>query len=63
MTTADEYRRLAEQCMGWVREAQTDAERTMFCLMARDWNEAAAKQNGGGVPVVRPNQTDSECSQ
>jgi hypothetical protein len=53
MTTSDEYRRLAEECMGWVRDAQTDAERNMFRLMARDWTEAAAKANAG-VSVLRP---------
>jgi hypothetical protein len=58
VTTANEYQRLAAECTEWARDAsQTDAERKMFLLMARDWTEAAAKANAG-IPVARPDDAD-----
>jgi hypothetical protein len=41
LTTANEYRRLAEECATWARDAENDAERHTFLLMARDWTGAA----------------------
>jgi hypothetical protein len=51
MATADEYLRFADECMSWARGAKTDGERKAFLDMAKAWTLAAAKVNGGVVPV------------
>ena len=35
MTTADEYRQYAVECLRWAKEAETDEERQSFLDMAR----------------------------
>ena len=42
MITAQEYRRMAEECFGWAREAQTDEVRLCYANLAQTWLEAAA---------------------
>jgi hypothetical protein len=51
MATVDEYLKFADECMAWAREAETDAKRKAFLDMAKAWTLAAAKVNGGVVPV------------
>jgi hypothetical protein len=51
MTTANDYQRFADECLAWAREAETDAKRKAFLDMAKAWMLAAAKVNGGIVPV------------
>jgi hypothetical protein len=43
MTTADEYRRYALECLRWAEEAETDDQRQSFLSMARDWTLAALR--------------------
>jgi hypothetical protein len=57
MTTADEYKHFADECMNWAREAKSDADRKAFLDMARAWTIAAAKANGGRVPITQPDDT------
>jgi hypothetical protein len=40
MITAQEYRRMAEECFGWAREAQTDEVRLCYANLAQTWLEA-----------------------
>ena len=41
MITPQEYRRMAEECFGWAREAQTDEVRLCYVNLAQTWLEAA----------------------
>jgi hypothetical protein len=41
MITSQEYRRMAEECFGWAREAQTDEVRLYYVNLAQTWLEAA----------------------
>jgi hypothetical protein len=43
MTTPDELRKFAEECMQAARNAKTEAERRAFLDMARAWTKAAAQ--------------------
>jgi hypothetical protein len=43
MTTADEYRQYAHECIQWAKEAETDDQRQSFLNMARDWTLAALR--------------------
>jgi hypothetical protein len=51
MTTADEYRRFAEDCLRWARAAKDEAERKAFLDMARTWTKAAAAKSTNGQVV------------
>ena len=42
MITPQEYRRMAEECFGWAREAQTDEVRLCYVHLAQTWLEAAS---------------------
>jgi hypothetical protein len=53
MTTPDEYRHFAEECLRWARDAETDEERKAFLDMARTWTKAAAQASGEAVPDIR----------
>jgi hypothetical protein len=46
MTTADEYRDYAKECLQWADEAETDDQRQSFLDMARDWTLAALRLEG-----------------
>ena len=43
MSSAEEYREFAEECLGWARTARSDRERRIFLQMAEVWLEAAAR--------------------
>ena len=43
MTTADEFREYAKECLHWAEEAETDDQRQSFLDMARDWTLAALR--------------------
>jgi hypothetical protein len=43
MSSAEEYREFAEECLGWARTARSDWERRNFPQMAEAWLEAAAR--------------------
>jgi hypothetical protein len=42
MITSQEYRRMAEECFGWAREAQTDEVRLCYVNLAKTWLQAAS---------------------
>jgi hypothetical protein len=42
MITPQEYRRMADECFGWAREAQTEEVRVCYVNLAQTWLEAAA---------------------
>jgi hypothetical protein len=46
MSAADEYRRMAEQCLRWAREAKTEEEQKAFLEMATNCSQRAAQEEG-----------------
>jgi hypothetical protein len=52
MTTAEEYRQYADECIAWAKQAKTDSERDILLQMAKTWMEAAliAKERGTSPP-------------
>ena len=54
MTTPDEFRQFADECLQAAREAKTDAERKAFLDMAKAWTKAAAQLTGGEVSIEPP---------
>ena len=54
MTTAEEYRQYANECLRFADEAKTDDQRQAFLDMARDWTLAAMRLEG----TLRPDQSD-----
>ncbi len=51
MTSPDEFRQYAEECMRWAREAQDDELREQLLNMANAWTLAAA-QLDGSAPIA-----------
>jgi hypothetical protein len=51
MTTSNEYRQYAEECLLWARETIDQTERQQFLDMASTWLQAAAL-NDGKLPTV-----------
>jgi hypothetical protein len=58
MTTGNEYRQFAAECMRAAREAKTDTERKVFIDMVRAWTQAA-EADGAVVPVDLARPDDS----
>jgi hypothetical protein len=50
VSTADEYRSYADECIGWAKSAKTDRERQIFIQMAETWLRAAVVAAGGELP-------------
>jgi hypothetical protein len=46
MTTAEDYRHIAEEFLRLAREAKTEDERQRFFDMALTWSQAAAREEG-----------------
>jgi hypothetical protein len=46
VVSAKEFRKLADECMGWARTARSDREREIFLQMAQTWLWAAARADG-----------------
>ena len=46
MITSQEYRRMAEECFGWAREAQTNDVRLCYLNLAQTWLDAATWIDG-----------------
>jgi hypothetical protein len=51
MTTATEYRAMAEECFQWARKATTDNVRSAYLEIAKIWLAAAAVRQDGELPV------------
>jgi hypothetical protein len=58
MTTAQEYRQYAEECLRWARTAKSDAERTQFLEMANVWVQAASMKDG--APPTAPSTAETK---
>jgi hypothetical protein len=52
VSSAQQYRENAEECIGWARTARTDKERATFLQMARTWIEAAERLESHPPPVI-----------
>jgi hypothetical protein len=50
MTTAQEYRKFADECLRWATEAETEEFKDAFIQMARDWTLAAMRLDGVFAP-------------
>ena len=50
MTTAQDYRQFADECLRWADEAETEEFKDAFIQMARDWTLAALRLDGVLVP-------------
>jgi hypothetical protein len=51
MTTANEYRQFAEECLRWAQAAKTQNERKAFLDMAEIWVKASASIASGGADL------------
>jgi hypothetical protein len=49
MTTAIEYRLMADECFQWARAAKTESVRLAYLEIAKVWLAAAAVRPDGGV--------------
>jgi hypothetical protein len=43
MATVAEYRKWAEECFGWAREARDESVREQYASLGRVWVECAAR--------------------
>jgi hypothetical protein len=61
MSTVDEYRKLARDCLRWANRALTEEQRKQFLSLAREWQQAASGLEGVQVPPqqVAPLQQDA----
>jgi hypothetical protein len=51
MTTAIEYRLMADECFQWARAAQTKSVRLAYLEIAKLWLAAAMVRQNGELPV------------
>jgi len=61
MSTVDEYRKYARDCLRWANRALTEEQRKQFLSLAREWQQAALGLEGVQVPPqqVAPLQQDA----
>jgi hypothetical protein len=59
MTTAEEYRYIAEEFLRLAREAKTEAERRRSFDMALTWSQAAAREKADLDRSMRPGDSNS----
>ena len=61
MSTVDEYRKYARDCLRWAARARTEEQRKQFLGLAQDWTQAASGLEGVQVPPqqVAPLQQDA----
>ena len=52
MSTVDEYRKYARDCLRWANRALTEEQRKQFLSLAREWQEAASSIDG--TPPIEP---------
>ena len=58
MSTVDEYRKYARDCLRWANRALTEEQRKQFLSLAREWQEAASGLEGVQIPLA-PLQQDA----
>lgn len=51
MTSPDEFRHYAEECLRWAREAQDEDLQKQFLDLASAWTLAATRMDGG-APIA-----------
>jgi hypothetical protein len=51
MSSAEEFRAFAKECLDWAKTARSDPERSIFADMARTWIDAAARLEAGPVAI------------
>jgi hypothetical protein len=49
MTSAEEFRQNADDCLVWAKTVTSERERTIFLDMARNWLEAASRADGSKI--------------
>ena len=60
VSSAKDYRGLADECLGWARTANSDKERRIFLQMAEAWLGAAAQAEAfSRKPDGRPRELGS----
>ena len=57
MTTPQEYRKFADECLRWATEAETDEFKDAFIQMARDWTLVAMRLEG----VLAPRNSEDQA--
>jgi hypothetical protein len=61
MTTATEYRAMAEECFQWAREATTGNARSAYLEIAKIWLAVAAARQSRQLPI-RPHHIDADAA-
>ncbi len=56
MTTPQEYRQFANECLRWARKAKTDSEREQFLQLANAWVQVASLTDGK-LPIAHAPKT------
>jgi hypothetical protein len=56
MATAADYRKLAEECFEWAREASDESVREHYARLGRVWLECAARAELRSGPIT-PSKT------
>jgi hypothetical protein len=52
VSSADEYRAYADECLGWARTAKSDREREIFIQMGQTWLAAAVRAAAADAPTT-----------
>jgi hypothetical protein len=60
MTTANEYRQFAKECLRLADEAKTAELRQAFLDMARDWTVVAFRAEGGLAQFAQTPESSSD---
>jgi hypothetical protein len=50
MSSADEFRKYADECLAWAKQAVTDYEREIYLTMAQDWLHATTLAEQPSIP-------------
>jgi hypothetical protein len=54
LSSPEECRDNADECLRWARSAKTEREREAFLAMARTWTLAATMTPGSGASMAEP---------
>lgn len=54
MPKLDEYRTMADECLKWARQAQTNEERLMYRYLAQMWLERASREDAEAFSARLP---------
>jgi hypothetical protein len=60
MSSFEEYKKYADECLAWAKTAKTERERTIFLEMAKAWMEAATVAKGNTRPRKSPSTSQDE---